>query len=121
MNSEALLIGWLNTHAALQSPAYSDVPAGTPDDPKPDMFITVERTGGQRTPVIDYPVFAVQCWADRREDAAQLADTVAQILTTDLPLHWNIGSVDVNSTYNFPDPDSDLARYQLTVTATITP
>lgn len=85
---------------------------------RPQRFITVERTGGQRTHLWDSPMFAVQAWAPSEAEASALADEVAVAI-----LDWQASSIvaysDVRSVYAFPDPDSRVPRFQLTVSATL--
>lgn len=113
-NSEALLIGWLNGDDQIIPPAFGEIPAD-----RPSSFVTVERTGGQRTQVMDYPTFAVQCWAGSRAEAADFAELVRDRLVRGFALHPRVASCDVASLYNFPDLESGQARYQLTVTAVV--
>ena len=57
--------------------AYANVPADPPTE-----FVTVERTGGSVTDLVDHPSIAVQCWAATDEAAERLANSVrAQIVT----------------------------------------
>ena len=83
---------------------------------RPARFITVERTGGQRTHLWDSPMFAVQAWAATEAEASALADEVAAAI-----LDWQRESIvaysDVRSVYAFPDPDARVPRFQLTVSA----
>lgn len=85
---------------------------------RPSKFVTVERTGGQRTHLWDSPMFAVQAWAGTEAEASALADEVAVAI-----LDWQRESIvaysDVRSVYAFPDPDARVPRFQLTVSATL--
>lgn len=114
MSAEAILIGFLNEHGTI--PAYGDVPAT-----RPSAFITLERTGGQHTRVVDEGTFAVQVWAASRAEAMLSADETADLLITAPALVDAVASLAVLSVYNFPDPDSGTPRYQLTVTAVVMP
>ena len=83
------------------------------------QLVTIERTGGRADHLIDYGVYAVQAWADTHVDAYQLASDVRDVLIA-APAHLaDLASTQVASMYNFPDPDSRQARYQLTVTASL--
>lgn len=83
------------------------------------QLVTIERTGGRADHLIDYGVYAVQAWADTHADAYQLASDVRDTLI-DAPAHLaDLASTQVTSMYNFPDPDSRQARYQLTVAASL--
>ena len=92
--------------------AYADAP-----NPMPDEFVTVERTGGGDRDKVDRPTLAVQAWAQGRKAAAELADAVRCDLES-LTGTLGLGAVRVASIYNWPDPETRRARYQLTVEAT---
>lgn len=85
---------------------------------RPRKFITVDRTGGQRTHLWDSPMFAVQTWAPTEVEASALADEVADAI-----LAWQLDPIvaysAVNAVYAFPDPDARVPRFQLTVSATL--
>ena len=85
---------------------------------RPKKFVTVERTGGQRTHLWDAPMFAVQAWAQSEAEASALADEVADAIL-DWQLDPIVGYSDVRSVYAFPDPDARVPRFQLTVSATL--
>ena len=114
MTPEEILITALTDGLRLR--VSGDVPAT-----RPDVFVTVERTGGAQTRFLDRGTYAVQVWAKKRASAGKLAQTVASYITTQLPVeNGRIGGSTVESLYHFPDPDSSMERYQLTVTAVIT-
>ena len=113
-SGEADLIAWLNADPSVTVEAFGNVP-----EVRPPSFVTVERTGGQQTTFIDSPALAVQCWAGTRSEAMELADLVASRLRDGWRQQSYVAACDVNSIYNFPDPDSGQARYQLTVTASL--
>ena len=109
MNVEQALIQQL---VAKNYSAYASVP-----NPMPASFVTVERTGGGSRDKLDYPTLAVQCWADSRKAAADMADQVRRDLEA-MTGTAGFGAVTVQSIYNWPDPSTRKARYQLTVEAT---
>lgn len=114
MSGESVIIAYLNEAGSL--PAFGDVP-----EDRPSVFITVERTGGARSRIVDEGTYAVGVWATSRAEAMSLADDVADLLI-DAPAHVDaVAALDVLSVYNFPDPESRQARYQLTVSAVIMP
>ena len=108
MNGEALLVAYLNGLPGRPAEAFMDVPRD-----RPARFITVERTGGPREHVRELPMYAVQCWAESRWQASELARVTADNLEA-LVSHPAVGRVTVSSTYNFPSPDGE-PRYQLVV------
>ena len=109
MNVEKALIKLLKQR---NYDAYADVP-----NPMPSKFVTVERTGGGSNDQIDRPLIAVQCWASGRTEAADMADAVRKDLEA-MTGTGGFGAVTVQTMYNWPDPLSRKARYQLTVDAT---
>lgn len=109
MNVEQAIIQKL---AAAGYEAYASAP-----NPLTKSFVTVERTGGGPTDMVDHAVLAVQCWADGRKAAADMADDVRGELEA-MAGTGGLGAVTVQSIYNWPDPSSRKSRYQLTVDAT---
>lgn len=114
MPFECDLVKWLNEQPELKdAPASTLVPAS-----HPKRFITVERTGGRRTPLLDRPSLAIQCWAESQVKASDLADTLADVVLPrvyDLPY---LGSFAIDSIYDYP-LDGDTPRYQITASAVV--
>lgn len=106
VNVEEILVEHLNG-AGLGCEAFMDVPAN-----RPELFVTVERTGGGHDTFRDMPQVVVQAWARSRWEASELADDVAAALWL-ARFHPRIARVTVGSISNFPDPDSGQARYQI--------
>ena len=109
MNVEQTIIQALD---AAGYAAYADAP-----NPMPGSFVTVERTGGGDGDLIDHATLAVQCWADGRKAAADMADAVRGDLRS-MAGTRGLGAVSVDSIYNWPDPQTRKARYQMTVGVT---
>lgn len=93
--------------------AYANVPADPPAE-----FVTVERTGGSVTDLVDHPSLAIQCWAATDEAAERLANVVrAQIVCGARP--FGVTRIDVNSgPYRFYDEYTRCPRYQMALDAT---
>lgn len=108
VNAEVLVRLHLNEDVTLPA-AFMDVPKDRPAE-----FITVERTGGDRVDVRDRPVIAIQCWSTSRYQASELARKVGDSLEA-MRTHPNVGRMDINTSYNFPDLDSGTPRYQVVV------
>lgn len=106
MNVEQVLIRKLGEAGRL---AYADVP-----NPMPASFVTVERAGGGDRDFVDRASIAVQCWADGRKAAADMADEVRKELEA-MTGEDGLGAVTVQSVYNWPDTRARKARYQMTV------
>lgn len=93
-------------------------------DPRPAKFVRVVRTGGARLNVVaDDPQITVESWAERDEDAHDLAQHCRAVL------HAMPGtSVDGVAVYrvaeaagpaNLPDPESAQPRYVQTFTVAL--
>ena len=102
---EGRLIEWIGSRVCAQ------VSARVPK-PRPESFVTIERTGGLRAGIVDNPMVAIQCWGRTREDAAKLAYEVDGILP-DFVYELGINKVERTSLYNFPDESGGAARYQI--------
>jgi hypothetical protein len=78
-----------------------------------DEFVTVERTGGGVTDMIDHPMIAVQTWARTAPRAEEMANDIRSIaLVGALPR--GVHRIDVNAgPYSFYDSDTRLPRYQV--------
>lgn len=114
MNVEQEIVTLLNNDpvfTGLGLEAFMDVPS-----PRPIKFVTVERTGGFQDKWIDNPQLVFQVWADTRFNASTLAEKVKPVIQG-LAYSEHIHRVDITSTFNFPDPESGQARYQLVVVA----
>ena len=107
MNVEAWLISHLSDRLGV--PAFAEVP-----EARPERFVTVERTGGASELFRDMPTVAVQCWSDTRYGASEMARK-ARDACLDYANEPGVSRVDVTGVYDFPDPDSEQPRYQLTV------
>lgn len=84
-------------------------------NPRPDRFITIERTGGISDRWQDRPQVAIQCWAKSRWEAEELASRVKTWVNEVLRYHPQVSRVGVGWSYNFPDPDSRQPRFQVLV------
>lgn len=112
MHIEVELIKWLNTQPGLPE-AYLETP-----NPRPASFITIERTGGQTSRFISSPAVAVQVWGRTRLHASESAHVVSDALLAFTRQHPLVGRVEITGPYNWPDPDSRQARYQLSANFT---
>lgn len=111
----AALVAWLPGVSG--APAFAEVPRE-----RPEKFVTVERTGGGFSVGIDRPALAVQAWASSNAEAAELAlairDALALRCAREVP---QVCRCSVEGLYSFPDPDSRMSRYQLSVYMTTRP
>lgn len=106
MNIEEIIIDYLRGRLGGVK-VSADIPR-----PRPDRFVTVERTGGSATRFLDRPAIVVQCWGTSRLDASNLGLQVRRVLL-DVDGLDDIAKIDVAGLYNWPDKASGQARYQL--------
>lgn len=97
-------------------PVVGQVPAN-----RPHQFVSVELTGlADHVPGLIHASFAIQAWAETTAKAASLAHQLrAALKTIDEQAAGRIVRVRVNQMYNWPDPDSRTARYQLVADTTL--
>lgn len=96
-------------------PAAGVVPDSRGDERalnRPERFITVERTGGARSRFIDRGQYVIQVWDTSILEADMHAHVLAN-LCLDLGREPWVAAVRVGNVYNFPDPVSGQARYQI--------
>ncbi|MBO7701981.1 MAG: hypothetical protein J6S36_03620 [Eggerthellaceae bacterium] len=79
----------------------------------PDEFVTVERTGGGTSDMVDHPTMAVQTWAPTEARAEEMAIEIRnKLMCQSRPR--GITKVNVNSgPYPFWDEDTRCPRYQV--------
>lgn len=94
----------------LNIPVSTRVPAREPKE-----FITVTRTGGSSTIGWDIANLAVQSWSTTDAAAYKLALAIRLLLLECWQELDKVIKVEVQSIYDFPDPDSKKYRYQLDV------
>lgn len=88
-------------------PVSADVPRARPEE-----FVTVERTGGGSTDRLAHPELAVQSWAATNHGAWLLAERVDALMSA-MPYRLaDVMGCSCSSVYHWPDPDSDMQRYQ---------
>lgn len=111
---ECELVQWLSAQPELaEIPVSTDVPAD-----RPDRFVSVERTGGERTKILDRPELAIQCWAQSSVAAAELADMLVDVVLPRVYELADLGAFSINSIYNYP-LDETQPRYQITADAVV--
>ena len=102
---EEAMLDWL---VDMGYAAYTRVPKD-----RPSRFVTVERTGGGVSDMVDHPLMAVQTWAQSAADAEEDAAAIRMVaLVGELP--EGVHSMRVNAgPYKFYDEDSMQPRYQV--------
>lgn len=94
--------------------SYLDVPSDRPDE-----FCVVELTGmGAPDAVMRTPSVDVDCWAQTRARAAEIADSVVSAVLGMPDEIENVFGASVTSCYNNPDLESDTPRYTVGVSVT---
>lgn len=94
----------------LLSKLTEDVFVQLPKNP-PDSYVAIERTGGRTENHIRYATFAIQSIAPKMLAAIQLHEQVIEEMLNIIELD-SIGSISLNSNYNFTDGDTGTYRYQ---------
>lgn len=104
MNIEEFVILFLS--GRLSVPVSGDVPS-----PVPESFVTVEKTGSERSNLINSATIAVQSWAASRAAAADLCAQVESVMDS-LSAEPEISRCAIDTSYNFPDQARNKPRYQ---------
>lgn len=102
---EAFVIGKLSE--IMDAPVYAEVPAEYPQG----AFIVIERTGSWKNNHVPGATLAVQSHGATMLDAAQLNEEVKAAMET-VAEEPEIGSIRLNSDYNFSDSVTKRYRYQ---------
>lgn len=114
MPFEFELVQWLS-----EQPEFAEIPVSSqPPAERPKRFITVERTGGEQSAILDKPSLAIQCWAESSVEAAWLAETVVSIVLPRVYELADVGSFSIDSVYDYP-LDETQPRYQITASTVV--
>ena len=117
-DAEALTVAYLRAQLTARGDTArvaTEVP-----NPRPTRLVKVTRTGGPAVyPATDTPTITVQCWDDDTVDASGLCRLTRALLWA-LPADATHGAdirkvVEVGGPAFFPDPATDLPRYQFSV------
>lgn len=101
---EKMILDYLASQ--LTVPVYMELAAHPPE-----TFVLVEKTGSSRSNRIESATVAIQSWAGSMYDAAALNEMVKAAMD-EMPDTENVGSVRLNSDYNFTDTATKRYRYQ---------
>lgn len=93
---------------------------------RPKRFITTRLMGGTRRQlVIGEPIVSVQVWPGEDDDNGALANLAEALVYSmearEIEGAWVRAVTPVGGVQFFPDPDTDLARYQFTVQLNLAP
>lgn len=107
-NVETVVIAWLDSITTV--PVSGDIP-----DPRPNQFITVDRTGGPREAmVLDKAEILIEVYdKNSRLDASTLANTIADRIVELEAYSQNITHASINSVVNLNDLIGQYQRYQV--------
>ena len=102
-------VAWL---AGMGWAASTRPPAGAPHDPS--EFVTVERTGGGVSDMVDRPLMAVQAWASTEARAEEIALAVRDAALMGATRPRGVHSLRVEAgPYPFFDENTLMPRYQV--------
>lgn len=110
-NVEVVVVSWLNALAG-----YANYPASTNiPDPRPDSFITVDRTGGPReSMVLDKAEILIEVYHKTSKlEASNKANAIADVIRQLEAYNDNITHADVNSVVSLDDLIGQYNRYQV--------
>lgn len=92
--------------------AYMEVPEGTKDEPVPERFVVIEKTGSGCRNHVSTATFAIQSYAGSLAEAAKLNEDVIKAMQVLPEKVINIGKCELNSDYNYTDASTKQYRYQ---------
>lgn len=84
--------------------------SGSVPHPLPDVFVTVEKTGGRENDKIPEAQLHVKCWHTTRAAAAALSDRVSAIMQGSVN-DAAISRCVLTAAYNNPDLETKKPRY----------
>lgn len=104
---EVTLKNYLASH--LTDPVFLQVPKT-----QPEKYYVIEKTGGGMTEHITTSIFAIQSYASKMQDAAEMIEEVKRVMfyAPGLTNEDEICKVTLNSSYNFTDEEEKKYRYQ---------
>ena len=101
---EKILYDYLTTEQNLT--VYMEQPAS-----KPASFYILEKTAGGQTDKVNQATIVVQSYADTLYNAASMNETVKAAMSEAIELN-EVSRVELNSDYNYTDPNTKQYRYQ---------
>ena len=93
-------------------PVFMETPAGTPEDPIPDEYVLIEKTGSSETNLIPSATFAFQSISNQSLfRAAEINEDVKGAMFSAVTV-TEVSRARLNSDYNFTDTSTKQYRYQ---------
>lgn len=102
---ETILLQYLD--AVLAPPVYMEIP-----EQPPDSYVVLEKVGGDRGNRLERATIAAQSYAPSLYEAALLNTAVKAAFFAAGEELGEISAVDLNSDYNYTDPETKRYRYQ---------
>lgn len=88
-------------------PVYTEIPAEMPS-----QFYVLEKTGSNIKNHIEQSTVAIQSYGSTLFESATMNEDLKGLMLNELPKEIEIGSVRLNSDYNFTNPTTKQHRYQ---------
>lgn len=101
---EKIILDYLSE--VLTVPVYMEEPKAPPES-----YVVIEKTGSGRNNMICRAMIAVQSYGGTLYEAAVLNDEVKQAMYDAVEIN-EISRCELNSDYNFTDPETHRYRYQ---------
>lgn len=82
----------------------------------PERLMTLHREGGRRqNDLVDAPGVGIYVWAPTELETSEYAEKIADLMTS-LAFSEGYATVDMETMYSSPDPDTDHPRWYLSYT-----
>lgn len=107
MMIEKIIYDYLKNLDGIPAPAYTEMP-----ETYPGKMYLIEKTGGSRSDQINAANIVIQSYGGSLYEAMTLNEAIKSIMLDGLISLDEIGSVKLNSDYNFTDTNTKRYRYQ---------
>lgn len=107
MMIEKIIYDYLKNLDGIPAPAYTEMP-----ETYPGKMYLIEKTGGGRSDQINTANIVIQSYGGSLYEAMTLNEAIKSIMLDGLISLDGIGSVKLNSDYNFTDTNTKRYRYQ---------
>lgn len=101
---EKIILDYLSSE--LECPVYMEEP-----EEKPIQYVLIEKTGSGKSNYIKRAMVAIQSYGASLYEAATLNEAVKEAMDNIIRL-GEVSSCELNSDYNFTDPETKRYRYQ---------
>ena len=107
MMIEKIIYDYLKNLDGIPAPAYTEMP-----ETYPGKMYLIEKTGGGKTDQISTANIVIQSYGSSLYEAMTLNEAIIDIMLNDFISLDGIGSVKLNSDYNYTDTSTKRYRYQ---------